>query len=131
MPLSRGYLDYVLGQLADLGAVRGRRMFGAAGLYCDELFFGIVSNDTLYLRADERTRPGYVGRGMQPFRPYPDRPEVSMNYYAVPAEVLEDAEEMARWGREAVAAARVAPTPTRRRPPSGQRRAARKQLARR
>jgi DNA transformation protein and related proteins len=131
MPLSRGYLDYVLEQLADLGAVRARRMFGAAGLYCDELFFGIVSGDTLYLRADERTRAEYVARGMHPFRPYPDRPQVSMSYYAIPAEVLEDAEELARWGREALAAARVAPSATRRRGPSGPRRAARARNARR
>lgn len=108
MPLSRGYLDYVLEQLAPLGAVRARRMFGAAGLYCEDLFFGIVSGDTLYLRTDERSRPGYVARGMEPFRPYPDRPEVSMSYFAVPADVLEEPGELALWGRGAVQAARQA-----------------------
>jgi DNA transformation protein len=119
MPLSRGYLDYVLKQLGELGAVRARRMFGAAGLYCDELFFGIVSHDTLYLRTDERSRPDYVARGMEAFRPYADRPDVSMSYFAVPAEVLEEPGELAAWGRGAVEAARKASSarvPRKRRP---------------
>ncbi len=105
MPLSGEYLEYVLEQLAALGRVRARRMFGAAGLYCDDLFFGIVSGDTLYLRADDLTRTHYTSRALEPFRPYPERPEVSMNYFAVPAEVLEDAAELAQWSRESVAVA--------------------------
>jgi DNA transformation protein len=102
MGVSRDYLDYVLGQLAQLGALRSRRMFGAAGIYCDEVFFAIVSDDTLYLRVDEATRADYTSRGMQAFRPYPDRPGLSMSYYQAPAEVIEDAEELVRWSRRAL-----------------------------
>jgi TfoX/Sxy family transcriptional regulator of competence genes len=45
---------------------------------------------------------------MQPFRPYADRPEISMTYYEVPAEVLEDAAQLVSWSRRSVAAARAA-----------------------
>ncbi len=105
MALSGEYLDYVLDQLAGLGRVRARRMFAAAGLYCDDLFFGIVSGDTLYLRADELTRAHYTSRALEPFRPYPGRPEVSINYFAVPAQVLEDPAELTQWSRQSVAVA--------------------------
>jgi TfoX/Sxy family transcriptional regulator of competence genes len=42
------------------------------------------------------------------FRPYADRPELSMNYYEVPAEVLEKDAELALWAAESIAAARTA-----------------------
>ena len=102
MAVSRDYLDYVLGQLRALGAVRSRRMFGAAGIYCTDVFFAIISDDTLYLRVDDATRSDYTARGMGAFRPYADRPELSMTYYEVPAEVLEDAEELVLWSRRSL-----------------------------
>lgn len=38
---------YVVEQLSGLGRVDSKRMFGGVGLYCDGLFFGLLSNDTL------------------------------------------------------------------------------------
>lgn len=123
MALSGEFLDYVLEQLAGLGGVRARRMFGGAGLYCDDFFFGLVSEDTLFLRVDDGNRADFTARSMEPFRPYADRPEVSMTYFAVPAEVLEDGAELARWGRGSVAVARRAPRKAARRraPPRARR----------
>ncbi len=118
MAVSRAYLEYVLGQLAGLGGVRSRRMFGGAGLYCDEIFFAIIANDTLYLRVDDASRSDYTTRGMAAFRPYADRPEVSMSYFAAPADVLENSEELLLWSRRAVTAAgtgKSAANPRRRR----------------
>ena len=119
MAVSSDYLQFILEQLHGLGQVHARRMFGAAGLYCDEIFFGIISEDTLYLRVDEASRPDYTSRGMQAFRPYADRPEVSMTYFEVPADVLEDADELLTWSRRALAsrtAGAAALKPKRRRP---------------
>jgi TfoX/Sxy family transcriptional regulator of competence genes len=45
---------------------------------------------------------------MAAFRPYPDRPEVSMRYYEVPADVLEDRDDLVQWARRAVRCAMVA-----------------------
>ncbi|HEV3286766.1 MAG TPA: TfoX/Sxy family protein [Steroidobacteraceae bacterium] len=119
MAVSSDYLQFILEQLHGLGQVHARRMFGAAGLYCDEIFFGIISDDTLYLRVDEASRPDYTSRGMQAFRPYADRPEVSMTYFEVPADVLEDAAELLTWSRRALASrvAGAAAVKTKRRRP--------------
>jgi DNA transformation protein len=103
--VSREFLDYLLGQLAPLGHVVSRRMFGGVGLYHEELFFGLIDDDVLYLKADESNRADYTSRAMEPFRPYPDRPIYSMSYYQVPADVLEDAESLAAWARKSCAAA--------------------------
>jgi DNA transformation protein len=105
MPHSNEYLEYVLEQLSGLPDVRSRRMFSGAGLYQDEVFFGLLFNDTLYFKVDDSTRPDYESRGMAQFRPYEDRPLLSFSYYEVPAEVLEDRHELQAWARRSVQAA--------------------------
>ena len=103
MAVSRDYLAFVLEQLREAGAVSSRRMFGGVGLYLGEVFFALISEDTLYLRVDEASRGEYTARGMRAFRPYRDRPQLSMRYYEVPADVLEDASRLAEWARRAAA----------------------------
>ena len=95
---------FVLAQLADLGPVTSRKMFGGVGLYCDDVFFGIIARDGLYLKVDDGTRARYERAGMHPFKPYPDRP-TTMKYYAVPLSVLESSIELTRWAQDAVEAA--------------------------
>jgi len=113
--VSSDFLAYALEQLAQLGEVSARRMFGGAGLYSDELFFALISADTLYLRVDDANRGEFTARGMQPFRPYADRPQLSMSYYEAPAEVLENAAELALWARRSVEVARRSPAREKRR----------------
>jgi len=107
--VSADFLAYVLDQLSALDNVSSRRMFGGAGLYCDEAFFGLIADDTLYLRVDDSNRGDFTARGAAPFRPYADRPELSMSYFEAPASVLEDARQLAEWARRSVAVAQRAP----------------------
>ena len=116
--MSADFLAYVLEQLAQLGDVTSRRMFGGAGLYSDELFFGLIMDDVLYLRVDDSNRADYSSRGMAQFRPYADRPHLSMNYYEIPADVLEDAAELVSWARRSVTVAMKAPQPAAARKPA-------------
>ena len=111
MAVSSEYLDYVHDQLSGLGGVTSRRMFGGAGLYCDEFFFALIDNDTLYLRVNDANRADFTTRGMGQFRPYPDSPQLSMSYYETPADVLEDAAALVAWARRSVAAAMAAAKP--------------------
>jgi DNA transformation protein and related proteins len=100
------YLQYVLEQLAGLGSIDWRRMFGGIGLYCDGFFFGLLSSqDMLYLKADDSNRGDYEAYGMEPFRPFRDKPSFRMAYYEVPADVLEDAAALVTWARKSVAVA--------------------------
>ena len=108
MPVSSDYLAYVLEQLAGLAGLSARRMFGGVGLYCEELFFGLIDNDTQYLRVNDDNRADYTARGMSQFRPYADRPELSMSYYEAPADVLEDPAQLVSWARRSVAVAMAA-----------------------
>lgn len=105
MPQSKEYLEYVLEQLHSLGGVVSRRMFSGAGLYQDEVFFGLLFRDTLYFKVNDSNRADYESRGMGRFQPYPDKPYRSFSYYEVPADVLEDREELTSWARRSIAAA--------------------------
>jgi DNA transformation protein and related proteins len=116
MAASNEYLQYILEQLADLSRVSSRRMFGGFGLYSGSQFFALVFGDTLYFKVGEATRPDYESRGMRRFQPYKDKPLLSMSYYEVPADVLEDADELVVWARRAVEAA-LAKTAARKRRP--------------
>jgi DNA transformation protein len=100
MPVSPEYRDYVLEQLARLGRVTGKPMFGGVGIYLDHVFFALIANDVLYFKVDDSNRGDYESAGMGPFRPYSDT-TTPMSYYAVPVEVLEDEDQLSVWGRKA------------------------------
>ena len=56
---SPGFTAFVLDQLAGLGDVTTRSMFGGVGLYRGDLFFAIVARDVLYLKVDDETRESF------------------------------------------------------------------------
>jgi DNA transformation protein and related proteins len=109
MAVGAAFLQYILEQLERTGRVTSRRMFGGIGLYCDDVFFGLIDDDTLYFKVNDTTRADYEKRGGKPFKPYADRPEVSMSYITVPADILDDAEELVSWARRSVAIAAATP----------------------
>lgn len=115
MAVSDDFLLYVLEQLRGLGSVAARRMFGGVGLYHEERFFALISRDTLYFKVNESNRGDYEARGMGRFRPFADRPQLSMTYYEVPADTIEDADECVVWARKSAAIAAATPLPAVRR----------------
>ena len=104
MAVSEGFKQYVEEQLAQVTAITLRRMFGGVGIYSGGFFFALMDNDTLFFKVDESNRPDYEARDMHQFRPFGDD-RMSLGYYEVPAEVLEDAELLRAWVRKSVAAA--------------------------
>src|SRR5262245_57284793 len=110
MPVKTQYLAWVLEQLAGVSALRSRRMFGGVGLYSGERFFGLIDDDVLYLKVDDSNRAEFLARGCHPFQPFKDKPEYSMSYYDVPADVLEDADELSRWALKSIAVSATSTT---------------------
>jgi DNA transformation protein len=104
MAVSKGFRDFVIDQLSCVGEVRPRAMFGGVGLYLEDLFFGVMADDVLYLKVDDASRAFFERAGSTPFRPYKDRPE-TMQYYNVPLGVVEDIDTLAAWARLALDAA--------------------------
>jgi DNA transformation protein len=108
MAVSPNYRAFVIETLGRvLPDVRARSMFGGVGLYSGTMFFALVDNDVLYFKVDDATREAFESRGMRPFRPFGEGGEV-MQYWEVPADVLEDPDALRRWGEDAVGVARRA-----------------------
>ena len=102
LKVSDAFRTFVLDQLEELGDVVPRAMFGGVGLYCRGVFFGIMARDVLYLKVDDRNRADYERAGMRLFKPYAGPQSGTMQYYAVPLDVLESARDLAEWARKAV-----------------------------
>lgn len=110
MPRRNEFVDYLCELLTPLGRIRAKAMFGGYGLYCDERFFALVAEDTLYLKADDETREVFIKAGQKPFTFVMKNAEQTMSYYTVPAEALDDFSEMKPWAKLALAAAGRATT---------------------
>lgn len=109
MSVSEDYMTYVLGQFESLGAVAARKMFGGAMLHLGGVYFALIADDILYLKVDDSNKPDYEAAGMGPFRPFGSKTRV-MQFYEVPADVLEDKEKLELWSKKALdAAARKPP----------------------
>ena len=98
------FTEFVIDQLNGPAPVVSRAMFGGYGLYREQAFFGIIHRGRLYFKTDPFTQPGYRERGMKPFKP--SAKQTLKNYYEVPAEVVEDADELLLWSEQAVRAGR-------------------------
>jgi len=118
MAVSEEYLQFVLDQLAGLKGVSARRMFGGAGLYLRGIMFGLIADDKAYLRVDDSNRKSFKDAGSGPFHPYGKK--VTMPYYEVHVDVLEDPGDFCAWAEKALAAAmRQRRTPSRRKLKTG------------
>jgi len=98
--VSESYRVFVLEQLGRVVPVTARSMFGGVGIYARGLFFALIAEDRLYFKVDDQTRPDFERRHMEPFRPFED--ENAMGYYELPADMLEDAVQLAPWVQNAI-----------------------------
>lgn len=108
------YADYICEQLAPLGPVVARAMFGGYGLSLDGLTFAIIVDDALYLKIDDKTLPRYEALGLERFKPFADKPG-RMNYCPLPPELMDDPDGLVEWAREAFDVALRAKKPAKKR----------------
>ena len=107
MPRRSDFVEHVVEMMRQFGAVAPRPMFGGWGLYRDGVFFALVFDDTLYLKADDGNAPDFEAEGLEPFV-FESRntgETILTSYRRAPDEALESPEVMARWARGALGAA--------------------------
>lgn len=116
------FVSYLLELLAPLGAVHARAMFGGHGIYRDGLMFGLVADDTFYLKTDDGNRTDFEAEGLPPFTYQKNNREHAMSYYQAPPDALDDSETLCRWARRACEAAVRAAAAKRTKPQRSRRR---------
>ena len=90
------FVEYIIGdQLGEFHGMSSRAMFGGFGIYREGIIIGIVVSDELYLKVDETNRAKYEAMGSAPFEyEKKDGKRMSMSYWKIPAEVIEDRERL-------------------------------------
>jgi DNA transformation protein len=97
--------SYVEEQLAFLGRLSTKSIFGGIGIFVDERLLGIVMEEKLYLHTDASNLQAYQDRGMPQFKPYPNAFDLTTDHHQVPAEIVDDPVQLKHWGEQALAAA--------------------------
>ena len=116
MPNTADFIAWVIELARPTARVTARAMFGGHGLYADGIIFGVVIDDTLYLKADAENRHEFAALGLEPFV-YTSRngERTAMSYHRAPEEALENPDAMAHWLRSAMGASlRAAARPKKR-----------------
>ena len=103
--MSGGFRDFLEEQLAPIGGVTIRSMFGGLGVFRDGVMFGLVADDTLYFRVDDGNQSDFESEGSEPFTYVGKGKPMTMSYWRAPERLLDDPDEFASWAEKAIAAA--------------------------
>jgi DNA transformation protein and related proteins len=107
MAAGDSFAEFVCEQLAPLGRITLRRMFGKVGVFCDGLMLGLLADDTLYFRLDEQNRKAFAEATAFPPLNYAKGGQlIDLAFWRAPDRLFDEPDELLDWGRLALAAAR-------------------------
>jgi len=99
------FVEYLAEVFQDFGAIRSRRMFGGYGIYHDNLMFGLVADDVLYLKVDAQSVTQFDDMGLKPFEYMKNGKAMKMSYYMAPEAIFDDPDVAKEWAQLAFDAA--------------------------
>jgi DNA transformation protein len=106
MVASDSFAEFLKEQLAPLGRVTMRRMFGKTGVFCDGLMLGMVTDNTLYLRVDDDNRLAFQEAASFPPLNYRKKGStIDLSFWRAPERLFDEPDELVTWARIALAAA--------------------------
>lgn len=98
MSSSKSFNEYVVHDLlAHIPDITSRAMFGGYGLYKDGFIFAIIVEDELYFKVDKSNQPDYERYGSQPFVYQGKNKPMTMAYWKLPAEIMENPDKLEQW----------------------------------
>ena len=107
MVASDAFAEFLREQLAPLGRVTLRRMFGKSGVFCDGVMFAMVTENTLYFRVDEENRAAFSeAEAFPPLNYAKQGSTIDLSFWRVPERLFDEPDELMNWARAALAAAR-------------------------
>ncbi len=106
MVASAGFAEFLRDQLAPLGPITMRSMFGKTGVFCDGVMLGMVADDTLYVRVDDHNRSTFKEAEADPPLNYAKQGRaIDLAFWRVPERLMDEPDELLAWARAALAAA--------------------------
>ena len=107
MVASDTFAEFLREQLAPLGRLSLRRMFGKTGVFCDGVMFAVVTENTLYFRVDDENRVTFKeAQSFPPLNYAKKGSTIDLSFWRVPERLFDEPDELISWARAALAAAR-------------------------
>jgi DNA transformation protein len=107
MVASDGFAEFLRDQLAPVGRVTMRRMFGKTGVFCDGFMLAMVRDNTLYFRVDDDNRATFKEAASFPPLNYEKKgSSIDLSFWRAPERLFDEPDELVAWARSALAAAR-------------------------
>jgi len=50
------FVEFVKDQIKEAGSIVVKKMFGEYGIYCDDIFFGVICNNSLFIKPTQEGR---------------------------------------------------------------------------
>ena len=106
MVASDSFAEFLREQLAPLGRITLRRMFGKTGVFCDELMLGMVRDNKLYFRVDDDNRAAFrEAEAFPPLNYEKKGAAIDLSFWRAPERLFDEPDELVAWARAALAAA--------------------------
>ena len=118
MSYSQSFADQLADLMDGVGKVTTRKMFGALGYYRGPTLFAcLMDGDVFYFKAKGVLADEMKAMGCKPFI-YSGKSgrSVAMPYWTAPQACVDDADEMVRWVKKALAALAEDPSPATKKP---------------
>jgi DNA transformation protein and related proteins len=107
MVASDSFAEFLRDQLAPLGRITTRRMFGKTGVFLDGVMIGMVTENTLYFRVDDQNQATFKEAEAFPKLNYEKQGQtIDLSFWRVPERLFEEPDEFVVWAKAALGAAR-------------------------
>jgi DNA transformation protein len=106
MVVSDAFAEFLREQLAPVGHITMRRVFGKTGGFCDGVMLGMVTENTLNVRVDDQNRATFKEAESFPPLNYEKKGcTIDLSFWRVPERLIDEPKELVTWARAALEAA--------------------------
>jgi DNA transformation protein len=95
------FLQYALDLFNPLGKLTSKTLFGGNAILKNNITFAMVFDGSIYLKTDKNTVKKYLDLDSKPLSYKKNNKTISLRYYEIPIEVLDDEDKLMQWAIEA------------------------------
>ena len=95
------FLQYALDLFNPLGRLTSKTLFGGNAILKNNITFAMVFDGSIYLKTDKNTVKKYLDLDSKPLSYKKNNKTISLRYYEIPIEVIDDEDQLMQWAIEA------------------------------
>ena len=95
------FLQYALDLFNPLGRLTSKTLFGGNAILKNNIAFAMVFDGSIYLKTNKNTVKKYLDLDSKPLSYKKNNKTISLRYYEIPIEVLDDEDQLIQWAIEA------------------------------